>query len=79
MGKRLTTEEFIKMSTSKFGNKFGYSLVCYKDAKIPIKLICKSTMKFLRLSHVNTGRLGTLVRSVNKTERLLSGRKKNLC
>jgi hypothetical protein len=47
MGKRLTTEEFIKMSTSKFGNKFGYSLVCYKDAKIPIKLICKSTMKFL--------------------------------
>ena len=40
-GKCSTTNEFIKNSKEKHGNKYDYSLVDYKDSITPVKIICK--------------------------------------
>lgn len=37
---RSNTQKFIAKSKSKFGDKFDYSLVDYKSASTPVKLIC---------------------------------------
>lgn len=38
--KRLTSEEFIQKAKAKHGEKYDYSLVIYKTAKIKIEIIC---------------------------------------
>jgi len=38
--KRLTTEQFIKKARAVHGDKYDYSLVDYKNAKIKVKIIC---------------------------------------
>jgi len=40
MGKRLTTEEFIKKAKLVHGNKYNYSQVNYKNTGTKIKIIC---------------------------------------
>ena len=35
-----TTEQFIQESKEKFGDKYDYSLVEYKNAKTKVKIIC---------------------------------------
>jgi hypothetical protein len=40
MGKRKTTEEFIKMAKSIHGDGYDYSLVEYKNNKTKVKIIC---------------------------------------
>ena len=40
MGKRLTTEEFIKKSKKIHRDKYDYSLVDYKNSKNKVKIIC---------------------------------------
>ena len=38
--KKFSQEEFIQRCIDKFGNKFDYSLVVYKNFKTPVKIIC---------------------------------------
>lgn len=40
MGKRKTTEQFIKDAKEKHGNKFNYKNVDYKKSNIKVKIIC---------------------------------------
>jgi len=40
MSKKLTTEEFIQKAKQVHGDKYDYSLVDYKGAKIKVKIIC---------------------------------------
>lgn len=40
MGKKLTTEEFIKKSKATHKNKYDYKLSIYKNATSKIKIIC---------------------------------------
>lgn len=46
MSKKITTEYFIKGSTSKHCNGYDYGLVDYKNAKTEVILICKNQHKF---------------------------------
>ena len=48
MGKttRLTTEEFIKKCYNKFGNKFDYSKIEYKNGKTKVCIICPEHGEF---------------------------------
>jgi hypothetical protein len=39
-GKKLTTEEFISKARFVHSNKFNYSLVCYKNSKEKVNIIC---------------------------------------
>lgn len=38
----LRTQEFIKRSKAKYGDKYDYSLVEYQGREIPVKIICKT-------------------------------------
>ena len=40
MPRKLTTEEFIKRSKKKHGNKYDYSLVEFKNIYKKVKIIC---------------------------------------
>ena len=57
MGKKLTTEDFIKRSKKVHGDKYDYSLVNYISSKIKIKIkiICKKHGEFKQIpdDHLN--------------------------
>ena len=55
MGKKLTTEEFIKKSQKIHGQKYDYGLVDYKNAHTKVKIICYEHGVFeqLPLNHIN--------------------------
>ena len=38
---RIDTDEFIRRSKAKYGDKYDYSLVEYQEREIPVKIICK--------------------------------------
>lgn len=40
MGKRLTTESFIKRAKEIHGDKYDYSLVQYINSRTKVKIIC---------------------------------------
>ena len=40
MSKKKTTEEFIADAIRVHGNKYDYSLVEYKGASVPVRIIC---------------------------------------
>lgn len=46
MGRKLTTEDFVKKAKTLHGNSFDYSLVEYKKYKTKIEIICNSHGKF---------------------------------
>lgn len=41
-----TTEDFIKVATEKFGDKFDYSEVNYKNQYTPVKIYCKECKEY---------------------------------
>jgi len=47
-GKKVTTDDFIKLAKKKFGNKFDYSKVDYKKALSKVKIICPVHGEFER-------------------------------
>ena len=55
MSKRIGTEEFIKRSQPKHGDKYDYSLVEYKNQYEKVKIICTEHGEFLQIpkSHMN--------------------------
>jgi len=73
--RKLNTNEFVKRSFSKFGNRFDYSESEYKGMKVKVKIICKLHGEFWQTpdTHLNKGecgcpvcRLGAITRH-NKT------------
>ena len=51
MGKKLTTEEFIKKAKEIHGEKYDYSKVEYKDAYTKVIILCKEHGEFAQTPH----------------------------
>lgn len=58
--RRYTTEDFIKVSTEKHGNKYDYSLVNYIDRYLEIKIICLKHGEFLQKPYLHLLGIGCL-------------------
>jgi hypothetical protein len=55
MGKRLNNEPFIEKSIDIHGDRYDYSMVCYKNNKTKIKIICQKHGVFeqMPINHIN--------------------------
>ena len=73
--KRFTSVEFISKANSRHNNLYDYSLVDYKNSKVPVTIICKAhSTQFTTTptSHLNGTRCPICVKEIPHTNRPLT-------
>ena len=55
---RLSTEEFIKRSVEKHGDKYDYSKVNYVNSNTPVRIVCSKHGDFMQLPSIHMGGAG---------------------